>query len=58
MRYSSRLGNVVEKGQELARLYLRAPSESLVRDFEECFVVENEGSAPPLIVERLSVDAV
>jgi thymidine phosphorylase len=54
MRYSSRLGDPVERGQELARLYLREPNESLVREFRACFVIGDEGSAPPRIVERVA----
>ena len=51
--YQVRLGDSVEMGQDLARLYLRRPDESLERRFQACFRVGEEGAAPPLIRERV-----
>jgi len=48
-----KLGEKVEEGQELARLYLRKRDAALEKQFGEFFEVADEGQAPPLIVERL-----
>lgn len=48
-----KLGQEVKAGQELARLYLRKPDQGLAKRLEACFKIEDEGEAPPLVVERL-----
>ncbi len=53
LRYSARLGQPVERGEELARVYLRAENDELVRDFAGCFVVDDAGEAPPLVYQRI-----
>ena len=49
----ARLGDAVENGQELARVYLRKPDERLARLFADCFTVEDDGEAPVLILEKV-----
>ena len=46
----ARLGDEVGEGDELARLWLRRDDERLVRLFEECLTVGDEGAAPALIL--------
>ncbi len=48
-----RLGDAVEKGQELARVYLRRPDEHLARQFADCFTIADEAEAPKLILEKV-----
>jgi len=48
-----RLGEQVEREQPLARLYLRRQDEGLERRALECFTVDDEGDAPPLVYERI-----
>lgn len=48
----ARLGQEVGEGDELARVYLRKDDDRLVRLFDSCFTVGDEGSAPPLIPLR------
>jgi thymidine phosphorylase len=48
------LGQAVEAGEELARVYLRREDQGMVEAFGECFAVEDEGEAPVLIPERVS----
>lgn len=50
----ARLGDAVEAGQELARVYLRRDDERLARLFAACFTIADEGAAPPLIAERVA----
>lgn len=53
----ARLGDAVEEGQELARVYLRRIVSAGDRDasrFGECFTVADEGEAPPLLIETIS----
>jgi thymidine phosphorylase len=50
----ARLGDPVEAGQELARVYLRREDDRLVRLFAACYTVADEGAAPPLIAERVA----
>jgi len=50
----ARLGQAVEAGEELARVYLRRKDDHLVAAFADCFRVEDTGEAPPLIAERVS----
>ena len=52
--YSSRPGDSVEPGQELARLYLRRPDADLEASFHDCFEVAADGSQPLLIRQRIS----
>jgi thymidine phosphorylase len=49
----ARLGEEVEEGQELARLYLRREDEELAEHFRGCFEIGDEGEAPPLIYETV-----
>ncbi|HMB53415.1 MAG TPA: thymidine phosphorylase [Thermoanaerobaculia bacterium] len=53
LRSVARLGDEVGKGDELGRVYLRAPDEGLAERFRACFVVAEEGEAPPLVYERV-----
>jgi thymidine phosphorylase len=48
-----RLGAAVEKGEELARVYLRRENERLAEAFAACFTVGDVGEAPPLIAGRV-----
>jgi pyrimidine-nucleoside phosphorylase len=47
--YRARLGDAVERGQELARLYVRAGDEGLRDALERCFRIEAEAGAPPIV---------
>jgi pyrimidine-nucleoside phosphorylase len=53
LRYNVRLGDMVEEGQDLARLYLRRPDVAFEDRFRACFSIQEEGTAPPLIRERI-----
>ncbi len=54
LRYLSRLGREVEQGQELARLYLRAPATDIVSEVEACFRIGESRIEPPRLVgERI-----
>jgi pyrimidine-nucleoside phosphorylase len=50
----ARLGDAVEDGQELARVYLRRPDERLAGLFTDCFTVDEEGEAPVLVIEKIA----
>jgi pyrimidine-nucleoside phosphorylase len=50
----ARLGDAVEEGQELARVYLRRPDARLAGLFAGCFTVEDEGAAPRLVIEKIT----
>lgn len=50
----ARLGEAVEEGQELARIYLRRSDERLAGLFADCFTVADEATAPVLVVERVA----
>jgi thymidine phosphorylase len=52
-RYRTRLGRRVEKGEELARVYLRRDDPSIVERFAACVEVADRGEAPPLIAQRI-----
>jgi thymidine phosphorylase len=52
LRYESRLGQRVEAGQPLARLYLRRPDAALVVRFAACFAIAEEPTAPPPLLHR------
>ncbi len=56
LRYSVRLGERVEKGQELARLFLRRADSDLEEAFAACFEIGDTGQAPTLVVERVTPD--
>lgn len=58
LRYRKRLGERVERGEELLRLYLRQDDEELVGRFARAFEVADEGVAPELIVERLELSLI
>ena len=56
LRCRVRLGQRVEAGEEIARLYLRQPSAELARGFLECFEIsegEDAGEPPELILRRI-----
>jgi pyrimidine-nucleoside phosphorylase len=53
LEMKAKLGDKIEAGQEIARLYLRRRDESLERRMAACLKVEDQGQAPPLVVERL-----
>jgi thymidine phosphorylase len=48
-----RLGDEVDEGGELARVYLRRDDDRLVELFEGCYTVAEQGEAPPLIPARV-----
>lgn len=54
LEYGVRLGDRVEAGEEIGRLYLSRADDRLAAELRRCFVVEEEGTAPPLIVERVA----
>ena len=43
-----------EAGKEIGRLYLSQADDRLATELRRCFVVDEEGAAPPLIVERVA----
>jgi pyrimidine-nucleoside phosphorylase len=47
--YRARLGEPVEAGQEVARLYVQPGSEGLRDAFSRCFRVEAGGVTPPMV---------
>jgi pyrimidine-nucleoside phosphorylase len=53
LHYGLRLGARVKAGEEIGRLYLSRADDGLAEDFRRCFVLDEEGTSPPLIVERL-----
>lgn len=53
LHYRTRLGSAVDKGDELARLYLRQNDESLQDRFAACFQVTDRGESPLLLVDRV-----
>ena len=57
LHYSTRLGRRVERGEELARVYLRRDDPGLAKRFAACFEVGDAGSAPPLVHGRVRGDA-
>ncbi|HEX2251785.1 MAG TPA: thymidine phosphorylase [Thermoanaerobaculia bacterium] len=57
LRCRARLGDRVEAGDELARLYLRREDDALARRLRACFAVEDEGAAPPLVAEKVVLEA-
>lgn len=53
LRVEARLGQEVEEGGALARLYLRRMDEALADRVRACFRVAEAGVAPPLVQERI-----
>ena len=51
LRYDVRLGQKVERGQELARLYVRHDPEALQREITAALVISEHLEAPPTVVE-------
>ncbi len=51
IRYDVRLGQPVERGQELARLYVRRDPEALRREIAAALVVGDEVPPPPAVTE-------
>lgn len=56
LRYEARLGDSVEEGQTLARLYLRRPDSRFEERFRASFTLEDEAAAPALIRHRIYAD--
>ncbi len=54
LRYGLELGQLVEPGQEVARLYLRAYDRELVSEVSRCFQIREGGQAPPLVYETVT----
>jgi len=53
LQVKARLGQEIQEGDELARLYLRQDDDRLASAFEACFTIADEGEAPPLIAARV-----
>ena len=51
LRYDVRLGQKVERGQELARLYVRRDPEALQREVTAALVIGEQIEAPPPLAE-------
>lgn len=51
LRYDVRLGQKVDRGQELARLYVRRDPERLQREVAAALVIGEEIAAPPPVAE-------
>ncbi|MCY3929834.1 MAG: thymidine phosphorylase [Acidobacteria bacterium] len=51
LRYDVRLGQKVERGQELARLYVRRDPETLRREVAAALVIGEEAEPPPAVAE-------
>ena len=51
LRYDVRLGQKIERGQELARLYVRKDPEVLHREVAASLVIGEEIAAPPVVAE-------
>jgi thymidine phosphorylase len=50
----ARLGEEVEAGQELGRVWLRREDDRLAAAFASCFTIADQGEAPPLIVRQIT----
>lgn len=57
LKHTTRLGRRVERGEELARVYLRRDDPALAARFAACYVVADEGEAPPLVHARIGAPA-
>jgi pyrimidine-nucleoside phosphorylase len=55
LRVDARLGDAVERGEELGRLYLRRDEPGLVARFAACFAIGESAERPALVVERIAV---
>lgn len=53
LKCEAQLGDRVKAGDEMARLYLRRADASTVAAATACYVIGDEGEAPPLIHERV-----
>jgi pyrimidine-nucleoside phosphorylase len=53
LEMKARLGDAVEEGQELARVYLRKPDERLAAHFQDCFTIADTADAPVLLIESV-----
>jgi len=53
LEVKARLGEEIQEGEELARLYLRQDDDRLAAAFEACFTIADEGEAPQLIAARV-----
>lgn len=53
VRVSRKLGERIETGEELARFYLRREDARFAEQLRGCFEIADEGTAPPLLVERI-----
>ena len=54
LHYLARLGQRLEAGDEIARLFLRRRNDELERGFGECFTLRDEAAdPPPLLYERV-----
>ncbi len=53
LRYRARLGDRLEAGEEIARLYFRRAAPELAARFADCFEVADEGEAPPQVLGRV-----
>ena len=51
LRYDVRLGQKVERGQELTRLYVRRDPEPLQREVADALVIGEQSEAPPPVAE-------
>ena len=49
LAYKAEIGQEIEPGQELCRLYLRSADPQRVRALSDCFEIADEGVAPDLI---------
>jgi len=54
LHLKARLGDEIQAGDELARLYLRRDDDHLAAAFSGCFEIADEGAAPPLIAARFA----
>jgi pyrimidine-nucleoside phosphorylase len=54
LRYSGRIGGKVERGQELARLYVGKASEGLQEELDACFRVADRAEVPAVVHRRIS----
>ncbi|HKI85188.1 MAG TPA: thymidine phosphorylase [Thermoanaerobaculia bacterium] len=50
LKYEARIGQRLEAGQEIARLYLRSPDEALAARARDCFTLSREPEEPPRLV--------
>ena len=52
-RWTARLGDAVDPGQELGRLYLRHSDTEIAAAFRSCIGIAPEGRAPDLVIRRV-----